>query len=131
MQQLLKQKIVASFNRLLMGRLLFVLLSTACLLSGPLPVLAQQKTIHGQVTNEKGTPVPGATVSVKGTSTGTSTNPDGQFTISAAKGATLVISNVGFAEKEVKVGDDDQIAIQLSTTTQSFDEVVVVGYGTQ
>jgi TonB-linked SusC/RagA family outer membrane protein len=131
MQQLIKQKIVTSFFRLSTGRLLFVLLSTACLLSGPLPVLAQQKTIHGQVTNEKGTPVAGATVSVKGTSTGTSTNPNGEFTISAAKGATLVISNIGFAEKEMKVGDGDQMSIQLTTTTQSFDEVVVVGYGTR
>lgn len=131
MQNLSKQKIVTSLYRFSTGRLLFVFLCTACFLSGPLPASAQQKTIHGRVTSESGTPVAGASVSVKGTSIGTSTNQKGEFTISASKGATLVISNVGFAEKETIVGDGDVVTIQLATATQSFDEVVVVGYGTR
>ncbi|MBO9204418.1 MULTISPECIES: SusC/RagA family TonB-linked outer membrane protein [Niastella] len=131
MQKLTRQKIVTSLFRLSTGRLLFALLSTACLLSGPLPAAAQQKTIHGRVTNDSGSVIVGATVSIKGSSNGASTNEKGEFTLSATKGAVLVISNVGFKPKEVTVGDGDQLNIQLSTNTQSFDEVVVVGYGTR
>jgi TonB-linked SusC/RagA family outer membrane protein len=101
------------------------------LLNVPIPVLAQNKIIHGRVTTESGTPVAGATVSIKGSGIGTSTNTKGEYTIAAAKGAILVITNVGFAEKELPVGDAIELNIQLSTATQSFDEVVVVGYGTR
>jgi hypothetical protein len=73
----------------------------------------------------------GATVSVKGTTTGTSTNAKGEYSLSAAKGTVLVISNVGFAEQEVTIGDAAEYNLQLKTATQSFDEVVVVGYGTR
>lgn len=131
MQKLSKQKIMASLSRLRAGRLLFVLISAAFLLTGSLPAMAQDKTIQGRVTTESGSPVGGASVTIKGTNTGTSTNLKGEFTISAAKGAILVISNVGFAEKEATVGDGNTLNIQLSTATQSFDEVVVVGYGTR
>jgi hypothetical protein len=131
MQKLSKQKIVASLSRLRVGRLLFAFIAAACLMTGSLPALAQDKTIQGRVTTESGSPVGGASVTIKGTTTGTSTNLKGEFTISAAKGAILVISNVGFAEKEITVGDGNTVTVQLGTATQSFDEVVVVGYGTR
>ena len=131
MQHFIKQEMVTGLIRISGRRLLFVLLFTGCLLSGPLTALAQEKNIHGRVTNETGSPVAGATISKKGTSIATSTNTNGEFTISAAKGAILVISNVGFKEKEMTVGDGDQMTVELATNTQSFDEVVVVGYGTR
>jgi TonB-linked SusC/RagA family outer membrane protein len=131
MPKLSKQKIVTSLFRYSAGRLLFVLLSTACLLSGPLPALAQEKTIHGRVTSESGTPVTGATVSVKGTTRGTSTNAKGEYTLTAAKGTVLVISNVGYTPQEITVGDETQLAVQLKTTVQNIDEVVVIGYGSR
>lgn len=92
---------------------------------------AQEKTVKGTVTNETGAPVTGASVQVKGTRTGTTTNNNGEFTITAAKGATLVISNIGFANKEMLVGDEVQLSIQLTTSSRDIGEVVVVGYGTQ
>ncbi|WP_081202939.1 SusC/RagA family TonB-linked outer membrane protein [Niastella yeongjuensis] len=131
MQKLTKHKIIASFFRLSTGRLLFVLFSTACLLSGPISAFAQGTTVHGRVTSDSGSAIAGATVSIKGTNTGTSTNEKGEFTIAATKGAVLVISNIGFKAKEVTVGNSDQLTVQLTAVTQSFDEVVVVGYGTR
>lgn len=131
MQKLSKQKIMASLTSLRAGRLLFALISAAFLLTGSLPAMAQDKTIQGRLTTEAGSPIAGASVTIKGTSTGTTTNTKGEYTISAPKGAILVFSNVGFAEKEATVGDGSTINIQLGTATQSFDEVVVVGYGTR
>jgi TonB-dependent starch-binding outer membrane protein SusC len=131
MQKLSRQKIVTSLFRSYTGRLLFVLLSTACLLSQPLPALAQEKTIKGRVTSESGTPVAGATVSVKGSTKGTSTNAKGEYTLSVSKGAVLVISNVGYTAQEINVGDDTELTTQLKTTVQNIDEVVVIGYGSR
>lgn len=73
----------------------------------------------------------GASVSVKGGSAGSMTDGEGQFTIRASKGDVLVISSVGFANKEVTVGDEDQVNIELTPAAQEIGEVVVVGYGTQ
>lgn len=131
MQKLSKQKIMASLTRLRAGRLLFAIISAAFLLTGSLPAMAQNKTIQGRLTTESGSPIAGASVTIKGTNTGTTTNLKGEYTISASKGAILVFSNVGFSEKEAIVGDGNTINIQLGTVTQSFDEVVVVGYGTR
>jgi TonB-linked SusC/RagA family outer membrane protein len=113
------------------NRLLFALLLATCLLAGSIPVLAQQKTIQGRVTSESGSPVPGATVSIKGTNTGTTTNNRGEFSIRASRGTVLVVSNVGYAEAEISVGDETEVAVQLKTSVQSIDEVVVIGYGTR
>lgn len=99
--------------------------------AGSFTASAQEKTVKGTVTNETGAPVIGASVQVKGTRIGTTTNSNGVFTITAAKGATLVISNIGFADKEILVGDDEQLSIQLATVARDISEVVVVGYGTQ
>jgi TonB-linked SusC/RagA family outer membrane protein len=91
-----------------------------------------QNTIRGKVTSHTGEPVPGASVTVKGTSTGTNTGADGSFAIAAAKGAVLVISSVTYAPKEVTVSDNNAIInIQLSPASTDLGEVVVVGYGTQ
>lgn len=89
------------------------------------------KTITGKITNDKGEPLAGVSVLVKGTSKGTVTNPDGSFTISAETGETLVFSMVGFAAVTVKVGQSNEISVQLKSDVTSIEEVVVVGYGTQ
>lgn len=106
-------------------------LALILVVAGSLTASAQEKTVKGTVTNETGAAVAGASVQVKGTRTGTSTNSSGEFTITVAKGATLVISNVGFADKELVVGDEVQLSIQLTTSARDIGEVVVVGYGTQ
>ena len=93
-------------------------------------VLAQN-TIRGKVTNPDGEPVFGASVIVKGTSAGTNTAEDGSFSITAAKGAVLVVSSINYTAKEVTVGDETTINIQLARSESDLGEVVVVGYGTQ
>lgn len=101
------------------------------LLISSFTAMAQDKTIRGRVTNDNGAAVSDASVMVKGTTNGTTTNSNGEFTITAAKGAVLVITNVGFAEKEITVGDANNITVQIVSLDRSIGEVIVVGYGTQ
>ncbi|WP_276483848.1 SusC/RagA family TonB-linked outer membrane protein [Paraflavitalea pollutisoli] len=90
-----------------------------------------QQTVKGKVTSNKGEPVPGASVTIKGSSTGTNTADDGSFTLAVPAGATLVVSNVGFTTKEVKVGTASTVDVVLTASAGDLGEVVVVGYGTQ
>ncbi len=95
-----------------------------------LSVFSQSKTITGTITDDKGAPVQGATISVKGTRSGTSTHADGGFSIVVpATARTLVVSSVGFGQKEVSIGDQTTINVSLVTSTSSMNEVVVIGYG--
>jgi TonB-linked SusC/RagA family outer membrane protein len=91
---------------------------------------AQQKTITGTVTDDTGLPLPGANVIIKGTSTGTQSDFDGNYTISANVGQTLTFSYVGFDTKEVKVGAQNKIDVTLQPG-ESLNEVVVTGYSTR
>lgn len=105
-------------------------LSCALLLVLPMLVSAQaQKQVRGKVTDEKGQPVSGITVNVKGTKTATATVADGTFTISAASGNTLVFTGVSFEAKEVKVGSADFYDVKLSQTASTLGDLVVIGYG--
>ncbi len=91
---------------------------------------AQEKTISGTISDNSGLPLPGATVLVKGTSNGTSTDFDGKYSIKANQGATLVVSFVGYSSKEVKVGASNSINVTLSEDAQALEEVVVTAFGT-
>ena len=90
-----------------------------------------QQQVSGTVTDDTGTPLPGASIVVEGTSNGTQTDFDGNYTISADSEATLVISYIGFLPKEIIVGNQTSINVQLDIDNNLLDEVVVVGYGTQ
>ncbi|MDO6760862.1 SusC/RagA family TonB-linked outer membrane protein [Tamlana sp. 2_MG-2023] len=90
---------------------------------------AQEKTISGTVSDESGLPLPGASVLVKGTINGTSSDFDGRYSIMAKTGDVLVYSFVGYTTQEVPV-TKDQINVVLSEDAQSLDEVIIVGYGT-
>lgn len=104
---------------------------TLCLLFSAF-CFAQELEIKGKVTEAAtGMPVPGASVSVKDSSTGTTTDLDGNFTISAPKGATIVVSFIGFKSHEQVVNSSGTIAISLTEDAKVLDEVVVIGYGTQ
>jgi TonB-dependent starch-binding outer membrane protein SusC len=94
---------------------------------------AQGRTVTGKVTDSKdGSGVPNASVSVKGTSTGTTTDASGNFRLSVSgNDAVLVITSVGFDRLEVPVGAQSQLTISLTAASASLGEVVVVGYGTQ
>ena len=87
--------------------------------------------VTGRVTDENGEAIPGVTVLVKGTSTGTVTDLQGQYAIDVDQGNTLVFSFVGYFTKEVTVGNQSVINVTLTEDVKSLEEVVVVGYGTQ
>ena len=93
--------------------------------------MSQERVITGIVTDESGIPLPGATVLIKGTTSGASTDFDGKFSIAAKEGATLVFSFIGFVTQEVLISANSTINVFLVTDNTSLDEVVVVGYGTQ
>jgi TonB-linked SusC/RagA family outer membrane protein len=89
-----------------------------------------QGEIKGVVRDESGETLPGVNVLIKGTSTGTITDVNGDFVLNADNNAILVFSFVGYINKEVPVGDQTQIEVVLLSDTKALDEVVVVGYGT-
>ncbi len=94
-------------------------------------VLAQNITIKGRVLKDGGQPVQSASVLVKGTANGTTTNDAGEFTISASGEGTLVISAVDFVTQEVRISQRTTIEVSLVSLDKSLAEVIVVGYGTQ
>lgn len=86
-------------------------------------------TVTGRVVDKNGDPVIGATVMQKGTSNGTVTDIDGQYSFEAPIGSELEISYIGFLPQQIKAGSNSQIV--LSDDIKSLEEVVVIGYGTQ
>ena len=89
------------------------------------------KKITGVVNDATGVPVIGASVIVRGTTTGTVTDVDGKFTLDVPSNATLEISYIGYKTVEHKVGNKNDISIVLYEDTEKLDEVVVIGYGTR
>ncbi len=93
---------------------------------------AQTKKISGHVTDDKNNPVANASVTVKGTTQGTTTNENGEFTLSVpAATSALVVSSVNYATIEVDITDNSNPVIKLLATSGSLSEVVVVAYGNQ
>jgi TonB-dependent starch-binding outer membrane protein SusC len=93
--------------------------------------MAQGVSVSGKITDQKGQPLPGATVSIKGTTKGTNADVNGHYAITANTGDVLSFSMVGFTAKEVKVTGAAVINIILSDESTALNEVVVIGYGTQ
>ncbi|MDR0413559.1 MAG: TonB-dependent receptor [Dysgonamonadaceae bacterium] len=89
------------------------------------------KKITGTVTDETGSAVIGASVTVTGQRIGTTTDVDGQFALEVAPGSTLAVSYIGYLTAQVKVDGRTTYPITLKEDLQNLDEVVVVGYGTQ
>lgn len=96
----------------------------------PLTVWAQTIQVRGTVTDPTGMTVIGANVLEKGTSNGIITDLDGNFVLSVAPNATLVVSYVGFLTQEIQVNGQTTIQVTLKEDNEMLDEVVVVGYGT-
>ncbi len=90
-----------------------------------------RKTISGVVIDERGDPVIGANISEKGTTNGTITDMDGKFTLAVAERAILLVSYIGYNTQEIAVDNRTALTLRLTEDSQSLDEVVVVGYGTQ
>lgn len=98
---------------------------------GPESVMQQTKRITGRVLDANNEPVIGANVVVDGTTIGTVTDVDGNFTLDVPDGATLKISYIGYIEQTIPVGNKSVISVILKEDSQALDEVVVVGFGTQ
>ncbi|MNQ11774.1 Vitamin B12 transporter BtuB [compost metagenome] len=93
--------------------------------------MAQDVTVNGIINDENGLPVPGATVLLKGTTKSTASDFDGKFQIQAPSNGSLTITFIGYATVTEAVNGRTKITIQLKPESQSLNEVVVVGYGTQ
>lgn len=91
----------------------------------------QSKKITGTVVDATGMPVIGANVMVKGTTNGTITDMDGKFSLEVEDGAVLQVSYIGFANQEIKVGNQTSLSIAMKEDAEALDELVVVGYGVQ
>ncbi|WP_308993915.1 TonB-dependent receptor [Mariniflexile litorale] len=89
-----------------------------------------QKTINGKILDEAGIPLPGASILLKGSTSGATTDFDGNFSIQAEIGQTLQISFLGYKTKEIVI-DAKVLTIALEMSTASLDEVLIVGYGSQ
>ena len=106
-------------------RILLVLLASLTI-----GMQAFAQNVSGKVADAKGEAIPGASVIVKGTTTGTMTDLDGAYQLNAGSNATLVFSCIGYTTQEVTVGSQKAINVTLAEDSALLDEVVVVGYGT-
>lgn len=150
---LLRGKWSSSFCRCLLNRnvkaiVLSLTISQSCSLamagslssekSGSSAQTASSKTlskdeivISGTVKDEKGETLPGVSVKVRGTTKGTSTDPNGKYTIKTAENAVLIFSFIGFESVEVAVAKRETLDVVLKSSSSTLDEVVIVGYGKQ
>lgn len=94
-------------------------------------LIQQKKVVTGTVVDKNGEPIIGANIIVKGTSQGTITDIDGKYSLEVTEDAVLQISYIGFLNQEISVKGKTLINVHLTEDTQSLEEVVVIGYGTQ
>ncbi|MEQ9307467.1 MAG: SusC/RagA family TonB-linked outer membrane protein, partial [Marinoscillum sp.] len=94
-------------------------------------IIEQTETVSGKVVDEIGEPLPGATIMIKGSTTGTVTDLSGTFELNASPGDIMIVTFVGYLAEEVTVGANTDYTIALEPDISSLEEVVVVGYGTQ
>lgn len=111
--------------------LTYELLNTNLVVLKPMNAIIVPAQVTGQVTDSTGAPIAGASVRVKGSNAGTSTDVNGKFSLTVPDNATLIISSVGFATQEIAVSGQSVINVTLQPSTTQMDQVVVVGYGTQ
>lgn len=116
-----------SFFKMMNRKTMLVMLLSLCM---SLPALAQKITVQGTVYDETGETLIGASVLVKGTTSGVATDFDGNFSVQADPNAILVVSYVGYIAQEVPVDGRTQIKITLKPNSAVLEEVVAIGYGT-
>ncbi|MDF7816591.1 TonB-dependent receptor [Runella sp. MFBS21] len=110
---------------------IYTWLMGVCLFLSAAPLLAQDRSISGRVVGvNDNAPLPGVSILVKGTSTGTTTDANGSYKLNVPTNAVLVFSFVGYSPKEITVGNQSAIDVSLELDNRLLNEVVVVGYGT-
>ena len=105
------------------------ILALVCLLLTASSVLAQTKTVTGTVTDSQNEPLIGASILIQGTSSGTITDLDGKYSISATPEDVLEFSYVGMEKQNIRVGQQTVINVVLQDNSQMLAETVVIGYG--
>lgn len=125
----MKKKLPINLVPILRTKMLY--LTAFLLLIVQSALLAQNSTIKGTVRSNDGTTMPGVSVVLKGTTTGTTTNIDGKYSVSAPLNSTLIFSFIGFETTEVQVDGKTQVDVTLNQIASNLSEVVVVGYGSQ
>ena len=118
MKEHVKPVMRTGFTKLLLSLLLFLCFTTA-----------KAQSVSGTVSDEAGKKLSDVSVTVKGTSVGTTTNAEGRFSINAASNATLTISSVGYATMDVPVSGRSTVDVTLLTSAQSLDAVVITALG--
>ncbi len=110
---------------------IYTWLMGVCLFLSAAPLLAQDRSISGRVVGvNDNAPLPGVSILVKGTSTGTTTDANGSYKLNVPTNAVLVFFFVGYSPKEITVGNQSAIDVSLELDNRLLNEVVVVGYGT-
>lgn len=126
----MKRKLLATSKCAVM--FLFVLILSLGKSNNSIAQTIAQISISGKVKDNKGNPIPGASISVKGTTQVVASDANGNFKISAQKGESLVISFVGYVTNTVLVANDTQLSIILAEDKdKNLQDVIVIGYGTQ
>lgn len=133
LQELLKQSLSQSPVEFNLSRKNRIVIRKLPVINEPDEVFPlQDQEIVGTVFDQDGAPLPGASIIEKGTSNGTQSDFDGNFLISVKdNNATLVISYIGFASKEISINGQTDLNITMVESLSGLDEVVVIGYGTQ
>jgi TonB-dependent starch-binding outer membrane protein SusC len=110
-----------------------LMLAVCLILFGSLPLSAQQRVnVTGNVTNSTGEPISGASITIVGTTTGTTAATNGQFAIAVPVNQSIQISAVGYTSRTFKItASTTTVAAQLESSNSQLEQVVVVGYGTQ
>ena len=113
-------------------KIYLILLGTAFLVFGSVHLTwAQSRRVTGRVTDATGAVLPGVSVTIAGTTRGSTTDADGNFAIEASPDQTLKFSYIGYLSSDVNVGNQTQLSVSLTADNKQLDEVVVIGYGTQ
>ncbi|PST82684.1 SusC/RagA family protein [Pedobacter yulinensis] len=101
-----------------------------CVFMLPVAVLAQTRPLKGLVTDARtGEALPGVTVRIQNTTTGTSTDDNGAFSLQVGSAAVLTVSYAGYESQTIAVGNRNEINIKLAGTTETLEDIVVIGYG--
>lgn len=109
-----------------------VLMSVLLMLGICVQAWAQDRMVSGKITSaEDGSPLPGASIAVKGTSRGVNTDANGVYKLSIPNNATLIFSFIGTITQELSVGTRSVIDVQLKADSRELEQVVVIGYGTE
>lgn len=113
------------------SRRTWILLALALSLS--IPVLGQSsRKVSGRITNQAGQPLPGTSVILKGTQSGTTADGDGNYTITVSgSGDTLIFKSLGFKLKDLPIGSQNRLNVMMTEEASHLGDLVVIGYGTQ